>query len=67
MPEAASASAVAGALALHRRGAFPPGAPVVCVVTGAGVKWPDTLTGLADEGTALPTASLADLVRAVSL
>jgi threonine synthase len=67
LPEAASAAAVAGALTLHRRGAFPPGAAVVCVVTGTGVKWPDTLAGLADDGARLPSADLAALARLVRL
>jgi threonine synthase len=67
VPEAASAAAVAGALALHRLGAFPPGAAVVCVVTGTGVKWPDTLAELADDGARLPSADLAALARLVEL
>jgi threonine synthase len=67
LPETASAAAVAGALALHRRGYFPPGAAVVCVVTGTGVKWPDTLAGLADDGVRLPEASAEALARVVSL
>ncbi len=67
VPEMASAAPVAGALALHRRGALPPGAAVVCVVTGAGVKWPDTLARLADDGVRIGEASLPELSRAVAL
>ncbi len=67
VPEAASAVSPAGALALHRRGYFPPGAAVVCVVTGGGVKWPETLAGLAGDGVRLSTASLSELVRAEPL
>jgi threonine synthase len=66
-PEAASAASLAGALALHRRGYFPPGAPVVCVLTGAGIKWPEVLAGLADPGASLAEASLDALAAAVPL
>jgi threonine synthase len=67
LPEMASAAAVAGALALHRRGYFPPQAAVVCVVTGAGVKWPGALADLADDGLHLQEASPAALAGAVDL
>jgi threonine synthase len=65
LPEAASAASLVGALALHRQGAFSPGAAVVCVVTGTGVKWPAVVANLADAGPFLaePTLeALADLV-----
>jgi threonine synthase len=67
VPELASAASVAGALRLQRQGYFPPGAAVVCVVTGAGVKWPDALAGLADDGQRVPEATLDALSRAVAL
>mgnify|MGYP003693574971 CR=1 FL=1 len=41
--EPSSATAVAGALALAARGELGPDEDVVCVLTGAGVKWPDAL------------------------
>jgi threonine synthase len=67
VPEMASAASVAGAFDLHARGYFRPGAAVVCVVTGAGVKWPDALAGLADDGQRVPEATPAALARAVAL
>jgi threonine synthase len=67
VPEMASAASVAGALDLHARGYFRPGAAVVCVVTGAGVKWPDALAGLADDGERVPEATPEALARAVAL
>ena len=41
--EPSSATAVAGALALAARGELGPDEDVVCVLTGAGAKWPDAL------------------------
>jgi len=67
VPEMASAASLAGALDLHARGYFRPGAAVVCVVTGAGVKWPDALAGLADDGQRVPAATPDALARAVAL
>jgi threonine synthase len=41
--EPSSAAAVAAALALASKGELAPDEDVVCVLTGAGVKWPDAL------------------------
>jgi threonine synthase len=41
--EPASAAAVAAALAIMGRGEVGPGEDLVCVLTGAAVKWPDAL------------------------
>jgi threonine synthase len=65
--EAASAATIAGALALHRRGYFRPGAAVVCVITGTGIKWPGVLAALADAGTFVDRADLAALAGVVQL
>jgi threonine synthase len=43
--EPSSAAAVAVALALRSRGEIEADEDVVCVLTGAGVKWPDALVG----------------------
>ena len=41
--EPASAASVAGAMKLVKEGVIKKDEPVVCVITGAGVKWPDIL------------------------
>ncbi|HIE29442.1 TPA: pyridoxal-phosphate dependent enzyme [Candidatus Poribacteria bacterium] len=41
--EPASATSVAGAMKLVKEGIIKKGESVVCVVTGAGVKWPEIL------------------------
>jgi threonine synthase len=41
--EPSSAAPVAAALAMAARNAFEPDEDVVCVLTGAGAKWPDAL------------------------
>jgi threonine synthase len=41
--EPASATSVAGAMKLMKEGVIPKDEPVVCVITGAGVKWPQIL------------------------
>jgi len=46
--EPASAAAVAGAARLAREGYFPPGAAVVCVLTGHGLKDPAAVGAVAD-------------------
>ncbi|MDX8402177.1 MAG: threonine synthase, partial [Mariprofundaceae bacterium] len=40
--EPASAASVAGVIKLNKRGFFPPGASIVCTLTGNGLKDPDT-------------------------
>jgi threonine synthase len=46
--EPAGASSLAAALQMQRSGAFTPNEDVVCIVTGAGVKWPTELALAAD-------------------
>jgi threonine synthase len=46
--EPAGAASVAAALAMQRRGELPPDEDVVCIVTGAGIKWPNELGLAAD-------------------
>lgn len=41
--EPAGAASIAAALAMQRRGELHPDEDVVCIVTGAGIKWPDGL------------------------
>ncbi len=61
--EPASAASVAGVRMLARDGAIDPDATVVCVLTGHGLKDPDTAAQLADPTLSAP-ASVAG-VRAV--
>lgn len=65
--EASSATSVAGALVMHRRRYFPAGARVICVVTSAGVKWPDAVAELADPGPYVDEPSLEAVARIVDL
>jgi threonine synthase len=54
--EPASAASVAGVLARAQREPFPPGSTVVCVLTGNGLKDPDTAIGRVP-GSVLPVAA----------
>jgi threonine synthase len=60
--EPASAASVAGLLRLSADGALPPGAQVVCVLTGHGLKDPD----IAISQISVPTAVDADLQAVVA-
>lgn len=59
--EPAGAATIAGAQMLVRQGVIEPGATVVCVVTGSGLKQPDVLQGMLKE----PVAFKADSVELV--
>ena len=47
--EPSSAVPVAAVIQLARRGEIDPGEKIVCVVTSAGIKWPDALAEVAPE------------------
>ena len=49
-PEPSSAASIAGAWALASRGTIRSNETVVCVLTGAGPKWPETTSRLVEKG-----------------
>ncbi len=63
--EPASAASFAGALKLSREGRMPRDAVVVCVITGSGLKDPDTALTLPNAVTDLP-ADLEAVARAIA-
>jgi len=63
--EPASAASVAGVLTLGRRGYFRKGGTVVCVLTGHGLKDPDTAMQMPHSMTEVP-ATLDAVVSAMA-
>ncbi|MEW1953992.1 threonine synthase [Terrabacter sp. NPDC080008] len=62
--EPGSAASVAGLLASHEAGFVPPGARIVCTVTGHGLKDPQWALRTADGGDVVPTRVSVDAVSA---
>lgn len=62
--EPASAASVAGLLLMHERGEVPPGAQVVCTVTGHGLKDPGWALRNADGSDVVPVRVPVDAVSA---
>ncbi|WP_124727103.1 threonine synthase [Staphylospora marina] len=63
--EPASAASVAGVIRMHREGMLPKGARVVCVLTGNGLKDPDTALGTAVAPATVPCdkRTILDIIR----
>ena len=64
--EPGSAASVAGLLASHEAGLVPPGARIVCTVTGHGLKDPQWALRTADGGEVVPTRVSVDAFSAAS-
>jgi threonine synthase len=64
--EPGSAASVAGLLASHAAGLVPPGARIVCTVTGHGLKDPQWALRTADGGDVVPTRVSVDAFTAAS-
>ena len=64
--EPGSAASVAGLLASHEAGLVPPGARIVCTVTGHGLKDPQWALRTADGGEVIPTRVSVDAFSAAS-
>ncbi|WP_374970100.1 threonine synthase [Terrabacter sp. BE26] len=64
--EPGSAASVAGLLASHEAGLVPPGARIVCTVTGHGLKDPQWALRTADGGEVVPTRVSVDAYSAAS-
>ncbi|MCB1251915.1 MAG: threonine synthase, partial [Austwickia sp.] len=62
--EPASAASVAGLLKRHAAGQVPPGATIVCTVTGHGLKDPGWALKTADGAEVVPTRIPVDAVSA---
>ena len=65
--ESASLATIASLVRLHGEGYFKPGATVVCVITGAGVKWPDVINQIVPAAPHLEQPSIAALADVMEL